>query len=54
MFWRNGPRVIDRNDISRLPLVRDGVYSRELAQDVFDLYFDQSGTQRATQLGLNP
>jgi hypothetical protein len=47
------PLVVDRTDASRWPLVQDGRLTKEVAERIFDRYFDFDGSQQARRLGID-
>lgn len=51
-FQENFPRVIDYNDIENFPHVKNGLFSLNLAKQIFKGYFNEDGLNKARQLGI--
>ncbi len=45
-------KVVDLDEIDSWPLVKNGLYSREVAAKVFDAYMNADGKSKAQRLGL--
>jgi hypothetical protein len=52
IFQEKFPRVIDYDDISNFPHVKNGLFSENLAQQIFKSYFEDNGVNKAKKLGL--
>ncbi len=46
------PRIVDFKDIKKWPQVKNGTYSRKLAEKVFLKFFEINGKERAQKCGL--
>ncbi len=44
--------IVDISEVSSWPLVKSGLYSREVAEKVFNAYMDADGNNKAKRLGL--
>lgn len=51
-FKSDFPRVIDRSDLKNWPLVRQGVVEPEVAEQIFETFFNEDGSGKAKNWGL--
>ena len=52
VFVENFPRVVDYNDIPNFPHVKNGLFSENLAKQIFKSYFEDNGIKKADKLGI--
>lgn len=46
------PQVLDINNIENFPIVRNDIYPKELTKEIFNLYFETCGLERAKMLNI--
>lgn len=51
-FEQNFPKVLDYKDICNFPLVKEGIFTQQLSEQIFISYFDGNGLEKAKKLGF--
>lgn len=46
------PQILDIKNIENFPIVEEGIYPKSLVKKMFNLYFENDGTERAKYLNL--